>query len=74
MKHRTKWTFPSGQELLQEPTLNKGTAFTEAERDGMRLRGLLPPRVFTQEEQERRVLGNYRRKKDPLEQYIFQRR
>ena len=34
---------PTGIALLQDPSLNKGTAFTEAERDRLHLRGLLPP-------------------------------
>ena len=59
-----------GLALLQNPTLNKGTAFSEAERDALHLRGLLPPRVFTQEEQLARVLENFRRKPTPLEKYI----
>ena len=44
-------SFPRGIALLQDPTLNKGTAFTEAERDALGLRGLLPPHVRTQEQQ-----------------------
>jgi len=51
-----------GLALLQNPSLNKGTAFSESERDELLLRGLLPPRVFTQEEQLARVLENFRRK------------
>ena len=61
----------SGAELLHNPLLNKGTAFTEEERDAFKLRGLLPPRVFTQEEQEERILENYRSKPSDLEKYIF---
>src|SRR6185436_4751448 len=59
-----------GLALLQNPSLNKGTAFSESERDELLLRGLLPPRVFTQEEQLARVLENFRRKPTPLEKYI----
>jgi malate dehydrogenase (oxaloacetate-decarboxylating)(NADP+) len=59
-----------GIAVLQDPTLNKGTAFTETERDVLHLRGLLPPRVFTQDEQLARVLENFRRKPTPLEKYI----
>ena len=33
---------PRGISLLREPLLNKGMAFTEAERDSLGLRGLLP--------------------------------
>jgi len=51
--------------------LNKGTAFTQKERDKLALRGLLPPRVHTQEEQMRRVLANVRKKSSDLERYIF---
>jgi malate dehydrogenase (oxaloacetate-decarboxylating)(NADP+) len=43
--------FPRGAELLHNKLLNKGTAFTEEERDALGLRGLLPPRPTTMEEQ-----------------------
>jgi len=61
---------PRGAALLHDPVYNKGTAFSERERDALGLRGLLPPRVFSQEEQVRRVLENLRRKAAPLEKYI----
>lgn len=60
-----------GVALLHDPLRNKGTAFTEAEREGLGLRGLLPPRVTSLETQMMRVLGNLRRKPDDLERYIF---
>jgi malate dehydrogenase (oxaloacetate-decarboxylating)(NADP+) len=63
--------FPHGAKLLQEPMLNKGTAFTREERDRLGLRGLLPPRVSTMEEQVLRVMENFRRTPDALEKYIF---
>jgi malate dehydrogenase (oxaloacetate-decarboxylating)(NADP+) len=61
---------PRGMDLLHDPLLNKGTAFTEAERDALGLRGLLPPHVHTQEEQAARVLANLRRLQDPLEKFV----
>ena len=57
--------------LLTDPLLNKGTAFTDAERDGLGLRGLLPPRVFSQEEQLQRCIAALRRKTEPIEKYIY---
>ena len=63
--------FPKGAELLHDPLLNKGTAFTEKERDEFGLRGLLPPRVYTQEQQLVRILENARKKGSPLEKYIY---
>jgi malate dehydrogenase (oxaloacetate-decarboxylating)(NADP+) len=63
--------FPRGITLLQNPELNKGTAFSEAERDALGLKGLLPPHVCSQAEQGDRVLGNLRRLDNPLEKYIF---
>jgi malate dehydrogenase (oxaloacetate-decarboxylating) len=48
----------SGFDLLLNPRLNKGTAFTEKERDAFALHGLLPPHVGTLEDQrERRKLA-----------------
>lgn len=61
----------SGVDLLHNPERNKGTAFTEEERDALGLRGLLPPRVFSQEEQVNRVLGNVRRKATDFEKYLY---
>jgi len=61
----------TGVDRLHNPLYNHGTAFTEAERDSYNLRGLLPPRVFSPEEQARRSLENYRRKPTDLEKYIY---
>jgi hypothetical protein len=66
-----KDTIPRGMEILYNPRLNKGTAFTERERDALGLRGLLPPRVHTQDEQVDRVVGNIRKKPTDIERYIF---
>ena len=60
----------NGIALLRNPLWNKGTAFTETERDALGLRGLLPPRVFTQEQQVARVLENFRSKPLDLDKYI----
>ena len=59
-----------GSEWLNNPVFNKGTAFTEAERDALGLRGLLPPHVQTMDEQVQRVMANFHRKADDLERYI----
>jgi malate dehydrogenase (oxaloacetate-decarboxylating)(NADP+) len=56
--------------VLHDPLLNKGTAFPEAERDALGLRGLLPPHVHTQEEQVSRILQQLRRLADPLDKYV----
>ncbi len=61
---------PKGVALLQDPALNKGTAFSEAERDALHLRGLLPPHVSTQQQQLGRLLENFRRQPTDLEKYI----
>jgi malate dehydrogenase (oxaloacetate-decarboxylating)(NADP+) len=60
----------TGVELLHNPALNKGQAFTEEERDALGLRGLLPPHVHTQDEQVKRVMENFHRKPNDLEKYI----
>ena len=56
--------------MLRDPLLNKGTAFTEAERDALGLRGLLPPCVLTMETQVERVLTNLRTLPTDLEKYV----
>ncbi|MGE0357958.1 MAG: NAD-dependent malic enzyme [Burkholderiales bacterium] len=67
----TSSTTLRGNALLQDPVFNKGTAFTDRERDALGLRGLLPARVHTQDEQVRRVLNNLRSQSGDLEKYIF---
>ena len=59
-----------GVDWLHNPIFNKGTAFTEAERDTLGLRGLLPPHVQTMDEQVNRVMKNFRSKSSDLERYI----
>jgi malate dehydrogenase (oxaloacetate-decarboxylating)(NADP+) len=61
---------PTGLALLRDPLRNKGTAFTLEERDALGLRGLLPARVHTQDEQASRVMLNLRNLSDPLEKYV----
>jgi malate dehydrogenase (oxaloacetate-decarboxylating)(NADP+) len=63
--------FPRGTALLRDPTLNKGTAFSDAEREMLGLRGLLPPHVSSPEEQITRVLENFRRLQTNLAKYIM---
>ena len=59
-----------GVDWLHNPVFNKGTAFTDAERDLLGLRGLLPPHVQTMDEQVRRVMANFRSKSSDIERYI----
>ena len=61
---------PRGMALLRDPLLNKGTAFTEAERDALGLRGFLPAHVLSMDEQVARVLVNLRSLPNDLEKYI----
>jgi len=62
---------PTGFDVLHNPKLNKGTAFSEEERGQLGLRGLLPCSVTTQKIQINRVLENLRRKTSNIERYIF---
>ena len=61
---------PHGIALLRDPLLNKGTAFTEQERDTLGLRGLLPAHVLSMEAQAKRVMTNLRRLPNDLEKYV----
>lgn len=69
--YRSSDRIPTGETLLHNPALNKGTAFSQAERKQLKLNGLLPPHVQTIEQQEQRVLENVRRKASNLEKYIY---
>jgi malate dehydrogenase (oxaloacetate-decarboxylating) len=58
-----------GSAVLNSSLLNKGTAFTQKERDQLGLNGLLPPKISTVEEQIHRSYLNYCQKRTPLEKY-----
>jgi malate dehydrogenase (oxaloacetate-decarboxylating)(NADP+) len=59
-----------GLALLRDPLLNKGTAFTEIERDRFGLRGLLPGHILTIEMQAEAFLENLRSLPNNLEKYV----
>lgn len=61
---------PRGIDLLSDPVLNKGSAFTTEEREALGLRGLLPPREFLQADQVERNLVQLRKRASDLDRYI----
>jgi malate dehydrogenase (oxaloacetate-decarboxylating) len=60
-----------GTEVLAIPLLNKGSAFTEEERDALGLIGLLPPVISTLEVQAKCVYLQYQRLPDALSKNIY---
>ncbi|RZQ52374.1 NAD-dependent malic enzyme [Pseudoalteromonas phenolica] len=63
----------SGPNLLETPLLNKGSAFSQSERENFNLNGLLPPRFETIEEQVERCYQQYSSFKDNLNKHIYLR-
>lgn len=62
-----------GQDILNDPLRNKGTAFTLRERRILRIEGHLPPAVETIEAQLHRTRHEFDRFEDALEQHIYLR-
>jgi malate dehydrogenase (oxaloacetate-decarboxylating) len=60
-----------GLALILDPLLNKGTCFTEEERDLFGLHGLIPPGISTAEQQEDRSYGNYLRAGGEILRYLY---
>jgi malate dehydrogenase (oxaloacetate-decarboxylating)(NADP+) len=63
-------THPTGYDLLRNPRLNKGTAFTEAQRRAWGLEGLLPPAVTTLALQVARRHAEIAALQDDLQKYL----
>ena len=63
----------SGYDLLNTPLLNKGTAFTEQEREKFGLHGLLPPTVASLDEQVARRLQAFRQMSSDYDKHVFLR-
>ena len=64
-------TSKHGTELLRDPSLNKSTAFTEAERQALGLVGLVPDVTESEDLQLRRVMTQLGHKTSDLDRYIF---
>jgi malate dehydrogenase (oxaloacetate-decarboxylating)(NADP+) len=60
-----------GIDVLNNPTLNKGSGFTQKERKDLGLIGLLPAGIETIDQQVERVLGHLAQKPTDLERYIY---
>lgn len=56
-----------GYTLLNDPFLNKGTAFTKEEREQLGLVGLIPDRIQTIEQQTKQAYENFQKKVDNVE-------
>ncbi len=60
-----------GNDVLRNPMLNRGTAFTRAERVALGLEGLLPSAVSSMDGQVRRTEQQYRGQPDPLAKHVY---
>jgi malate dehydrogenase (oxaloacetate-decarboxylating) len=60
-----------GKQILRDPLLNKGTAFTHRERDDLALHGLLPPATSTMKKQLERTYENYRSHPTDLDKFVY---
>src|SRR6202030_3419612 len=63
----------SGLNLINSPRLNKGTAFTDHERDVFHLHGLLPPHIGNLDEQLERRMQALDQQSTPFAKYAFLR-
>lgn len=61
----------TAQEILNDPFINKGTAFTLEERKALNLVGVLPTAVQTLEEQTEQTYKEYQKKVSDLEKRIY---
>eukprot|EP00286_Rhodomonas_abbreviata_P028979 CAMPEP_0181315390 /NCGR_PEP_ID=MMETSP1101-20121128/15350_1 /TAXON_ID=46948 /ORGANISM="Rhodomonas abbreviata, Strain Caron Lab Isolate" /LENGTH=571 /DNA_ID=CAMNT_0023422595 /DNA_START=161 /DNA_END=1876 /DNA_ORIENTATION=- len=64
-------TKQKGIDILHDPLWNKGMGFDETERDRLNLRGLLPPRVKTIADQERRAIAQIRKQPDDVTKNMY---
>ena len=65
------FTHFSGLEIVNDPLLNKGLAFSEPERDRLRIRGLLPPQIMSQTTQLKRLRATLDLLTTDIDRYLF---
>jgi malate dehydrogenase (oxaloacetate-decarboxylating) len=69
---RTIKTSARGYEVLRDPAINKGSAFSQSERDALELDGLLPPEITTElEPQLQRVYEQYSSLASDLDKHVY---
>src|SRR5215831_2286639 len=59
-----------GYEVIRDPLLNKGSAFTPAEREALGLDGIVPPQTHTMDRQAQRTYANVQRAATPIDKYV----
>ncbi|KAG0264170.1 Malic enzyme [Mortierella polycephala] len=71
METMVQTTSKHGMDVIHDPLLSKGTAFSMSERERLGIRGLVPPRTQEMDKQLKRIIRNLRECKTPLEKFIF---
>lgn len=61
----------NGLEIINDPFLNKGSAFTKEERENLNLKGILPTQVRTMDQQVFQSYQEFKSKKTELEKRLF---
>ncbi len=59
-----------GYDIVRDPLLNKGSAFTVAERDALGLTGIVPPQCHDMATQARRTYAGIQRQATPIDKYV----
>src|ERR1700755_136000 len=60
-----------GRQILNDPRLNRGTAFSYPERHALGITGLVPPAHVTLDQQVARVYARYKRQPDNLQKNVL---
>ena len=60
-----------GRQVLADPRINKGTAFSDAERTDLGITGLIPPATLTLRDQAARILAQYGRQPTDLARNVL---
>ncbi|KAG0266501.1 Malic enzyme [Actinomortierella ambigua] len=71
METMVQTTTKHGMDVIQDPLLSKGTAFSLSERERLGIRGLVPPRTQEMDKQLLRIIRNLNECKTPLEKFVF---
>jgi hypothetical protein len=71
METMVQATTKHGMDVIHDPLLSKGTAFSLSERERLGIRGLVPPRTQEMDKQLQRIIRNLRECRTPLEKFIF---